>query len=54
MQAGLADRIRRAAAELAGAMAAMPRTPVIDPFSAPPDFASLLRESSTTRADPPT
>jgi FMN reductase len=54
IHAGLAERTRRAAAELAAAMAAMPRTPVIDPFDAPPDFASLLRESSTPRADPPT
>ena len=29
------------------AMAAMPRTPVVDPFDAPPDFASLLRDAST-------
>ena len=43
----LAGRIRRAGAELATAMAAMPRSAVADPFEAPPDFASLLRSSST-------
>ena len=45
--AGLADRIRRAGDELAAAMAAHPRTPVVDPFAAPPDFAALLRDAST-------
>ena len=40
--AALAGRIQRAGAELATAMAAMPRSPVVDPFDAPPDFASLL------------
>ncbi len=52
--ARLADRIGRAGRELATAMAAMPRTPVVDPFAAPPEFASLLRESSTPEADPRT
>ena len=42
--AGLAERISRAGSELAAAMAAMPRTPVVDPFDAPPDFASLLAD----------
>jgi FMN reductase len=44
--AALAARIRRAGAELATAMAAMPRAAAVDPFDAPPDFASLLREAS--------
>ena len=42
----LAGRIGRAGAELATAMAAMPRSAVVDPFDAPPDFASLLRDAS--------
>ena len=54
---GLADRIDRAGRELAAAMAAMPRTPVVDPFDAPPDFASLLADVSGPdrgpAADPP-
>jgi FMN reductase len=49
--AGLADRIRRAGDELAAAMAAHPRTPVIDPFDAPPDFASLLRDVAPGSGD---
>jgi FMN reductase len=43
---GLADRIRRAGSELATAMAAHPRTQVVDPFDSPPDFAALLRDAS--------
>jgi len=42
----LAGRIQRAGAELAMAMAAMPRPPAVDPFDAPADFASLLRNVS--------
>jgi FMN reductase len=45
-QTGLADRIRRAGGELAAAISANPRTAAIDPFDAPPDFASLLRDAS--------
>jgi FMN reductase len=43
----LAGRIGRAGAELATAMAAMPRAAFVDPFDAPPDFASLLRDAPT-------
>ena len=45
-QMALGGRIQRAGSELATAMAAMPRSPVVDPFDAPPDFASLLRDAS--------
>lgn len=48
----LAERIRKAGAELAAAMVAMPRRPVDDPFAAPPDFASLLRQASGPEGDP--
>ncbi len=53
-RSALGERIRRAGSELATAMAAMPRPPVVNPFDAPPDFASLLGEGSAPRADPPT
>lgn len=49
---GLAERIARAGAELAAAMAAMPRTPVVDPFDAPADFASLLADASSPDPGP--
>ncbi|HEY4189394.1 MAG TPA: FMN reductase [Candidatus Limnocylindrales bacterium] len=50
-ETGLADRIQRAGGELAAAMAAHPRAPVEDPFAAPPDFASLLRDIASGPAD---
>jgi FMN reductase len=40
--AGLADRIERAAGQLALAMTALPRPPVTDPFEDPTPFAQLL------------
>ena len=48
---GLARRIDRAGTELADAIAARPRTPVVDPFDAPPDFASLLRDVAPRTPD---
>jgi FMN reductase len=54
-ETGLAARIERGGRELGTAMASMPRPPVVDPFDAPPDFASLLQDAggpSTPRREP--
>ena len=48
---GLARRIDRAGTELADAIATPPRTPLADPFDAPPDFASLLRDVAPRPTD---
>jgi FMN reductase len=40
----LAERIDRAGAELARAMAGGARTPIADPFAEPPEFGDLLRD----------
>ena len=51
-ESGLAERIDRAGEELALAIAARARTPVVDPFEAPPEFAALLRDASTPGGEP--
>jgi FMN reductase len=52
IDSGLAERIARAGHELAVALATTTRTPVADPFEAPPEFAALLRDASAPDGDP--
>jgi FMN reductase len=52
LDGGLADRVERAARELATAIATRESTVVADPFSDPVPFEQLLR-SSSPRSEPP-